>query len=490
MSGFVKDEHFPYTRAMEGANPGPFPASYRGTAGPTAILFVTSRCNQRCVFCLESDQMAAFTEPDGAQCRALMESLFARGARNLTFMGAETLMRPDVPELLAFARTQGYRRLGIATNGTLLARPGALDALVDAGLNFIEFSLHGADPATVAAITGRTWSLPRQLEALAHLDALGRPAVLFNIVACRENAGELAAIARLVAGRFPRIPATFRFKFASLAGRAAGIERPLRLDEVDTPGIGAEVEALGLDYLFEGFPLCRLGPHAHRCVEVADLLQEETYFNLDGPTGEYQFTGRSMGDRLFPATPCAGCAAEGACAGVQDRYFGRFGTGELRAIPDTPLDLARRLADAMGVGPDALGVAARTLAAMPARRRQARLPPAESGATDGADGSPQEVGREVATAGLLSVGDELAPGWTVARLMVEPPAGLAVHVTDGRGGAIEFHAWVAADGDGPSWFTQGGVSFAYRPTAVLMDVVTVIGRALAARLQGRLTAGV
>src|SRR5262245_58959679 len=113
----------------------------------TAIMYVTERCNQACVFCLEEDGTALRPDVPPAQVLEDLRSLRARGAEHITFMGGETFLRKDLPSLLGEARRLGFTRLGVTTNGTALASPGFLDRMIGSGLDFVEISVHADDAA-------------------------------------------------------------------------------------------------------------------------------------------------------------------------------------------------------------------------------------------------------------------------------------------------------------------------------------------------------
>src|SRR5579871_1132944 len=102
----------------------------------TAILYVTERCNQACVFCLEEDGLALRPDLPRPQVLADLADLRARGAEHITFMGGETFLRKDLPELLAETKKLGFTRVGVTTNGTALAHEGFLDRMIGAGLDF------------------------------------------------------------------------------------------------------------------------------------------------------------------------------------------------------------------------------------------------------------------------------------------------------------------------------------------------------------------
>lgn len=116
---------------------------------PTAhtALNITKRCNQRCVFCFEGDRKG-WEEPSLEQVKERLRRLAER-EKSVIFMGAEALLRPDILEVIRFARSLG---LGVAafTNGQVFARADFPEALTEAGLTDVQLSAHYADVESFA----------------------------------------------------------------------------------------------------------------------------------------------------------------------------------------------------------------------------------------------------------------------------------------------------------------------------------------------------
>ena len=88
------------------------------------ILEVTKRCNYRCPYCYciwhERPDLVG-PELDTQGWRGIVDCCAQSGIRELLFTGGEPLMRPDLFELLAYARAQlPEARLEVYTNGSLL----------------------------------------------------------------------------------------------------------------------------------------------------------------------------------------------------------------------------------------------------------------------------------------------------------------------------------------------------------------------------------
>ena len=108
-----------------------------------AQLIVTRRCNLSCGYCSEYDN---FSEPVPTdELKRRIDALHRLHAANITMLGGEPLMHPDIAELVAYAGRKS--NTSVVTNGFLL-RNNIIEALNAAGLNNLTVSidtLH-ADP--------------------------------------------------------------------------------------------------------------------------------------------------------------------------------------------------------------------------------------------------------------------------------------------------------------------------------------------------------
>jgi organic radical activating enzyme len=303
----------------------------------TAILYIAERCNQNCVFCLEEDGgWAEFVDPTTLEVFEVLERLYGRGARHITFMGGETFFRKDLPRILTRAKQLGYTRLGVTTNGTVLSKPGFITQLVNAGLDFVEFSLHGHTEELANAISRSAITFERQARALSEIDALGTKTIL-NVVVCRENHAHLRDIAQHMCETYPNIPLRFKFKFVSLQGLAASRDA-LSYEEVDFVSVGDYLAERNAEFWFYNVPLCRLGPHAKRAHEVSTLSVDERYFDFDHRNGaDYYDSGHQLEGRVWPAKTCRPCGFRPLCPGLEESYRLAHGEGSIATRTDDPV---------------------------------------------------------------------------------------------------------------------------------------------------------
>ena len=109
---------------------------------PVVVWNVGRRCNLRCVHCYAHSSDIAYTgELNHEEGLRLIDDLAEFGAPVLLFSGGEPLMRPDIFDLIAYARSKGMRAV-LSTNGTLITAEVAA-RLKEFGLSYVGVSLDG-----------------------------------------------------------------------------------------------------------------------------------------------------------------------------------------------------------------------------------------------------------------------------------------------------------------------------------------------------------
>ena len=80
-------------------------------------LEVTSACNLRCRHCLQSDYSPVFMNL--AKARSILETISKSGVFEVSLIGGEPFMHPQICEIMESAFHEGLA-VGLTTNGTLI----------------------------------------------------------------------------------------------------------------------------------------------------------------------------------------------------------------------------------------------------------------------------------------------------------------------------------------------------------------------------------
>lgn len=157
---------------------------------------LTRCCNNRCAFCLDADAHDGRPRPAAEVLDDIAEG--ARlGRRRLVLSGGEPSIHPDFLELLRAGARAGYERTQVITNGRMFARPGAIEAAVEAGLGELTVSVHGHTAELHDRLVGVAGAFAQTLRGLRAALARGRLIVNVDVVICGPNAASFDRVVAL-----------------------------------------------------------------------------------------------------------------------------------------------------------------------------------------------------------------------------------------------------------------------------------------------------
>ncbi len=158
---------------------------------PVVVWNMTQRCNLRCIHCYaHATENTAADELTTEEGKALIDDLAAFGSPVILFSGGEPLVRPDLPELAAYAVQKGMRAV-ISTNGTLISAQTA-KTLKEIGLSYVGISLDGMEPVH-DRFRGVPGAFRKALEGIRNCQRAGiKVGLRFTIN--RHNAAEIPAV--------------------------------------------------------------------------------------------------------------------------------------------------------------------------------------------------------------------------------------------------------------------------------------------------------
>jgi MoaA/NifB/PqqE/SkfB family radical SAM enzyme len=132
-----------------------------------AHLDLTYRCNQHCLHCYLPEDWHRGKGPgpelNTAQAKSILDQLAAVGTLFLTFSGGEIFLRPDLMDLIEYARRLNFA-LALKTNGIMGPTDDQAAVLADLGIDSIQMSLYSLEPALHDRVTGVPGSLNKMLK--------------------------------------------------------------------------------------------------------------------------------------------------------------------------------------------------------------------------------------------------------------------------------------------------------------------------------------
>jgi MoaA/NifB/PqqE/SkfB family radical SAM enzyme len=148
----------------------------------SAQLIITRRCNLSCGYCSEYDDTSEMIPL--ALLKERIDALHRLNVVNISLLGGEPLMHPDLAEIVAYADRRA--QVSVTTNGFLLTRD-LIERLNRAGLANMEVSIDSVRPDRSGFIQKCLKTVEPKLELLRQH---GRFDVAINLVLCDRTKDE------------------------------------------------------------------------------------------------------------------------------------------------------------------------------------------------------------------------------------------------------------------------------------------------------------
>jgi radical SAM protein with 4Fe4S-binding SPASM domain len=137
-------------------------------------IALTYRCQNRCSFCYASapDRGQEVPEMTTAEVKGIIDTI-VDDARvpTVSFTGGEPTLRPDLPDLIAYAKSRRLRT-NLITNGIRCGIDGYVNTLA-AGLDSAQVSLEAADAEIHDTIVGRRGAWQHTVQGIQNLKEAG-----------------------------------------------------------------------------------------------------------------------------------------------------------------------------------------------------------------------------------------------------------------------------------------------------------------------------
>ena len=166
--------------------------------GPTKVIMnVTYVCNNHCTFCAVGTRTQFDGHPE--RQREHLDKYRAMGVKMVDFDGGEPTMNPELVGLVRYARSIGYERVNVTSNGRLCFYEDFAKKLVRSGLTTLLFSVHGPDAQSHAQQVGVAEAFEQTTAGIRNCLAHAPPGVELgmNITVTKGNHDKIEALAQL-----------------------------------------------------------------------------------------------------------------------------------------------------------------------------------------------------------------------------------------------------------------------------------------------------
>ena len=159
-----------------------------------AHIDLTWKCNERCVHCYLDH--GAGGDMNTAEILRVLDELAAAGTMFLTLSGGEIMLRKDIFEIVAYARSLMFD-VRLKTNATMIGEREA-ERFAGLGVRRVEISIYSHCPETHDAITLMPGSFAKSIAGVRHFKRLG-VTVEIHASMMLQNAEDSAGIHALAA---------------------------------------------------------------------------------------------------------------------------------------------------------------------------------------------------------------------------------------------------------------------------------------------------
>jgi MoaA/NifB/PqqE/SkfB family radical SAM enzyme len=177
------------------AAPSPLETVRDSVAKPELWVDLARLCDVRCVFCYATDGFNG-TLSSFEDVRAELEFGRSQGRVRVNFSGGEPTLHPKFAEFVRLAKSLGYERVRVTTDGRGFSKPAFCRSSADAGLDIATVSIHGDTAELHEKHTLVRGSFQRCLDAVSNLQAAGGVEVEVSVVLTRHNVGRAEDIWR------------------------------------------------------------------------------------------------------------------------------------------------------------------------------------------------------------------------------------------------------------------------------------------------------
>ncbi|MFH1510446.1 MAG: radical SAM protein [Candidatus Woesearchaeota archaeon] len=235
----------------------------------------------------------------------------------MCFSGGEPFSRPDIAELIAAAKNEGFSDIWAISNGRMLSKQGLAKKVVQAGLTGICISCHSSCKDLNNYLAGKKDNFRKVKNALANLRQY-KIRISSNTVVMKSNCTELAQIIDFLIRNGVNAFSSLVFVMPS---ENAWLNRWRLVPRVSSV-IPYVIEAInfgkskGFLVNTEGFPFCLLQGYENHISEFAMPLE----WSSDTPESFHSDHLQHIRDGKARSEECGNCLYNSQCGGIWVNY--------------------------------------------------------------------------------------------------------------------------------------------------------------------------
>ena len=283
-------------------------------------------CNNNCLFCVQGPEKKKFGNKSTKELKAIIKKA-KKGCDTIVFTGGEPTIRKDLIELVALAKTLGFRTIQIQSNGRMFVYEKFCKDIVAAGANEFALALHGHTPQLHNYLTGAE-SFRQIVGGIKTLKKMGQ-VVITNTVITKSNYRHLPEIAKILIGLGVD---QLQFAFVHPLGAAGrNFDSIVPRMEMVAPYLKKATDVgrvLNKKVMTEGIPFCFLDGYEDGISET--VMPDIKIFEQIEVIDDYAKI-RITNDKA-KGPKCAKCIYKDICEGPWKEYPQVFGWDEFRPV--------------------------------------------------------------------------------------------------------------------------------------------------------------
>lgn len=286
-------------------------------------IYITNRCNQNCFFCsADANSPTCYIKED--KLENIKDTLreLRRISDRIKITGGEPTIRKDFLEIVKYAKTLGFKKIIIESNGQNFSIFPFTQKTVEAGANDFFISLHGHNAKLQDSLTQSPGSFLKTTKGIINLKKLNQK-VGINVVINTKNYRSLSKIIVLL-NKLKVDSITLSFIIVS--GRAEQNKKIIpKMTEV-LPYLKKAVSAALVEIRITHFPFCLLG----KLNKYNTWIKTQGKTIIDNPNFIITIEPKDKHDRKGEG--CKKCRYDKICFGLREGYVALYGLDELKPV--------------------------------------------------------------------------------------------------------------------------------------------------------------
>lgn len=298
------------------------------------VIIPGYHCNNNCLFCLNIHKRNSIPQKNTLQVKKEMIEAKNSGTSYLELVGGEMSIRPDIIELIKFAKQLEFETIMMSTNGRMYSYKKFAKEIVEAGLNSLVFSIHGHNAKLHDFLTQVPGSFKQLKEGIENVRKIGLKNIGSNTTIVKQNYKKLPQIGKLIYNlqirnsEFIFVDPTYGAaydnfnKFVPKISEAAPyIHKCLDIGKIH------RIPHWAVRYV----PLCYFTDYLDQISELQEVAVFHTEhlapdFENRDVEGSRRVVGRAKTKR------CQGCLLYDKCEGIWKEYLKHYKDKELRPV--------------------------------------------------------------------------------------------------------------------------------------------------------------